>query len=148
MQPQPLIAVQDVGRVVAGISGCLDARTACSRSAAQVTREHGGRWNTKTKEWMDPGQPPMESAGTCEQTMLCGARFLRQECAGTMMGTMVTGIVVIGYDNHSKKYISTWMDSMGTGIFFMEGTAAPMARPLRRKAATTIPWKAQSRCVP
>ena len=41
-----------------------------------------------------------------------------------MMGQPFTGIGVTGYDNHAKKYLSTWIDSMGTGIFSMEGTAS------------------------
>ncbi|MEP6888787.1 MAG: DUF1579 domain-containing protein [Nitrospirales bacterium] len=111
-----------------------------------------GSWDTKTKEWMDPSQPPMESAGTCEQTMLLGVRVLRQECPGTMMGNTFTGIGVIGYDNHTKKYISTWMDSMGTGIYFMEGTGSadgrtmtmqgsyddPMEGPMKLRAVTKM----------
>ncbi|WP_447601814.1 DUF1579 domain-containing protein [Nitrospira sp. Nam80] len=83
-----------------------------------------GSWNTTTKAWMDPHEPPMESKGSCEQTMLLGGRFLRQECTGDMMGQSFTGIGLNGYDNHTKKYVSTWMDSMGTAIYFMEGTAS------------------------
>src|SRR3982751_3246174 len=71
-----------------------------------------GSWNTKTKEWMEPGRPPMESEGACEHKMVLGGRFLQQECTGTMMGKTFTGIGMIGYDNHARKYISTWMDSM------------------------------------
>jgi hypothetical protein len=82
-----------------------------------------GSWNTVTKEWSDPQKPPTESTGSCEHTMLLGGRFLRQECTGDMMGQPYTGIGVLGYDNHGKKYVSTWMDSMGTGIFYMEGNA-------------------------
>lgn len=40
-----------------------------------------------------------------------------------MMGQPYTGIGMLGYANHAKKYVSTWMDSMGTGIFSMEGKA-------------------------
>jgi hypothetical protein len=83
-----------------------------------------GSWNTKTKEWMEPNKPPMESTGACEQKMLLGGRFLQQQCTGEMMGQPFTGLGVIGYDNYTKKYVSTWMDSMGTGIFPMEGTAS------------------------
>ncbi|MEP6887745.1 MAG: DUF1579 family protein [Nitrospirales bacterium] len=39
---------------------------------------------------------------------------------------------VTGYDNHTKKYMATWMDSMGTGIYFFEGSGpAIMGRPSR-----------------
>ena len=71
-----------------------------------------GSWNTKTKEWMDPNKPPMESTGTCEEKMMLDGRFLQQECAGDMMGQPFTGIGMIGFDNYTKKYVSTWMSSM------------------------------------
>jgi hypothetical protein len=83
-----------------------------------------GSWKTKTKSWMEPNKPPMESTGTCEQKMLLGGRFLQQEFTGEMMGRTFTGIGVTGYDNHTKKYVSTWIDSMGTAIYFFEGTAS------------------------
>lgn len=92
-----------------------------------------GSWNTVTKAWMDPHEPPMESKGSCEQTMLLGGRFLRQECTGDMMGQSFTGIGMNGYDNHTKKYISTWMDSMGTAIYFMEGTASADGKTITQK---------------
>ena len=83
-----------------------------------------GSWTTKTKSWMEPDKPPMESTGTCEDKTLLDGRFLRQECIGEMMGQPYTGIGVHGYDNLTKKYVTTWMDSMGTGIFVMDGTAS------------------------
>jgi hypothetical protein len=39
------------------------------------------------------------------------------------MGTTFTGIGFTGYDNHAGKFVSTWIDSMSTGILFFEGTA-------------------------
>ena len=81
-----------------------------------------GSWATKTKEWMDPSKPPMESTGTCEEKVLLDGRFLQQECTGEMMGQTFAGIGVLGYDNFTKKYVTTWISSMGTGIFFMNGT--------------------------
>jgi hypothetical protein len=83
-----------------------------------------GSWTTKTKSWMEPNKPPMESTGACEDKTLLDGRFLQQECTGEMMGQPYTGIGVHGYDNLTKKYVTTWMDSMGTGIFFMDGTAS------------------------
>jgi hypothetical protein len=88
----------------------------------RVLARMAGSWNTKTKSWMEPNKPPMESTGTCEQKMLLGGRFLQQEFTGDMMGSTFTGIGVTGYDNHTKKYVSTWMDSMATAILFFEGT--------------------------
>ena len=83
-----------------------------------------GRWTTKTKSWMEPGKPPMESTGSADMKMLLGDRFLQQEFSGEMMGQPYSGIGISAYDNLRKRYVSTWIDSMGTGIFVMEGTAS------------------------
>lgn len=80
-----------------------------------------GKWDTKTKSWMEPNKPPMESMGSCEQKMILGGRFLKQKCTGDMMGKTFEGIGLTGYDNQSKKYTSTWMDSMSTTLHVMEG---------------------------
>lgn len=92
-----------------------------------------GSWSTTTKAWMDPEKPPMQSTGSCEQTMLLGGRFLHMECTGDMMGQSFTGIGLNGYDNHTKKYMSTWMDSMGTAIYYMEGTASPDGKTITQR---------------
>jgi len=83
-----------------------------------------GSWNTKTKSWMEPNKPPMETAGTCEQKMILGGRFLKQKCSGDMMGKTFEGVGLTGYDNQTKKYTSTWMDSMSTTLHVMEGTSS------------------------
>jgi len=83
-----------------------------------------GSWTTTTKEWMEPGKPPAESAGTAEMKMLLDGRFLYQEYNSQMMGQPFSGIGIDAYDNMTKKYVTAWIDSMGTGIFIMEGTAS------------------------
>ena len=82
-----------------------------------------GSWTTKTKEWMEPGKPPTESTGTSEMKMLLDGRFLYQEYTSQMMGQPFSGIGIDGYDNLRKRYVTTWIDTWGTGIFQMEGTA-------------------------
>ncbi len=82
-----------------------------------------GSWTTKSKEWMEPGKPPIESTGTSEMTMLLGGRFLQQRFDGNMMGRPYNGIGTTAYDNVRQRYVSTWIDTMSTGIFMMEGTA-------------------------
>ncbi|MGH8538282.1 MAG: DUF1579 domain-containing protein [Gammaproteobacteria bacterium] len=91
-----------------------------------------GSWTTKTKEWMEPNKPPMESTGTAEMKMLLGGRFLYQEFNGNMMGKPFSGIGIDGYDNLRKKYVTAWIDTMGTGIF----GAHP--GPLEREGGTTF----------
>lgn len=82
-----------------------------------------GSWVTTTKEWMEPGKPPTETTGTAEYKMLLDGRFLQQDYVGQMMGKPFTGFEITGYDNLLKKYFTSWMSTMGTNIFMMEGMA-------------------------
>ena len=100
-----------------------------------------GSWATTTKEWMDPGKPPMESTGTCEEKVLLDGRYLQQECNSEMMGQPFAGIGVIGYDNFTKKYVTTWISSMGTGIFFMNGTASADGKTITLNGSHPDPFE-------
>jgi hypothetical protein len=58
-----------------------------------------------------------------------------------MMGQQFTGLGVNGYDNHTKKYVSTWMDSMGTGIYYMEGRASADGKTITQKGQYDDPME-------
>jgi len=92
-----------------------------------------GSWTTKTKEWMEPGKPPTESTGSVEMKMVLDGRFLQQEFSGEMMGHLYSGIGTSGYDNLRKRYVSTWIDTMGTGVFVMDGTASADGKTITLK---------------
>jgi len=98
-----------------------------------------GSWATATKEWMEPGKPAIESSGTAEMKMLLDGRFLYQEFNGQMMGQPFNGIGIDAYDNMKKKYVTAWMDSMGTGIFLMEGTASPDGKTITLRGSHPEP---------
>ena len=98
-----------------------------------------GSWTTTTKEWMEPGKPPTESTGTAEMKMLLDGRFLYQEYNSRMMGQPYSGIGIDAYDNMTKKYVTAWMDSMGTGIFMMEGTASADGKTITLKGSHPEP---------
>ena len=98
-----------------------------------------GSWTTTTKEWMKPGKPPTESTGTAEMKMLLDGRFLYQEFTGNMMGQPFSGVGIDAYDNMTKKYVTAWMDTMGTGIFMMEGTASADGKTITLKGSNSEP---------
>ena len=98
-----------------------------------------GSWTTTTKEWMEPGKPPTESTGTAEMKMLLDGRFLYQEYNSHMMGQPFSGIGIDGYDNLTKKYVTAWIDTMGTGIFIMEGTASADGKTITLKGSHPEP---------
>jgi hypothetical protein len=77
---------------------------------------------------MAPGAPPSEADATSENKMALGGRFLEQRFQSSFMGQPFSGIGYVGFDNVKKKYVSTWMDTMGTMIMAMEGAADPAGK--------------------
>jgi hypothetical protein len=96
-----------------------------------------GNWNYTIKFWMNPGDPnakPQESKGTAVRKSIMDGRFSVMDVTGKMQmpgpdGKMkemtFKGHGIDGYDNVKKKFVGSWIDSMGTGIMFSEGTYDP-----------------------
>lgn len=82
-----------------------------------------GTWDTKVTSWMQPGGPPQESTGVSENRWTLGNRFLEMRYEGQFMEKPFTGVGYTGYDNIKKKYIGSWMDSMGTSMMTSTGEA-------------------------
>lgn len=93
-----------------------------------------GSWETRSRSWMEPGKPPVESTGACEQKLVLDGHYLQQTYTGTMVGQPYTGISLLGYDNHTKKYQSVWIDTMSTGVYFFEGTPSRDSRTIRQES--------------
>jgi hypothetical protein len=100
-----------------------------------------GSWTTRTRGWMEPGKPPTESTGMCEQKLLFDGRYLQQVYTGDMMGEPFTGINLLGYDNHTRKYMSVWIDSMSTGIYYFEGAASADGKTITQVCSYDDPVK-------
>ena len=80
-----------------------------------------GSYTIKIKHWHEPGGPPTEDTGTATRATILDGRVLVEEFASTMMETPYTGHGMMGFDNVSGKYWSTWTDNMSTGIMVSEG---------------------------
>lgn len=81
-----------------------------------------GSWTAKNTLWMEPGKPPEVTDGTAEQKWVLGGRYVEQRYEGKMMGQPFSGLGYTGYDNYTKKYEATWMDTTGTAILVLRGT--------------------------
>jgi hypothetical protein len=75
-----------------------------------------GTWRATTTFTMAPGAPPQVHGGTSVHRMVLGGRYLEQIYKGMAMGMPFEGIGYTGYDNVQKRYVGTWMDTMGTGL--------------------------------
>ena len=103
----------------------------------KLLADMNGNWNFKM--WMnpDPNAKPQESKGTATRKSVMGGRYFVMDVSGKMQmpgedGKMqdmqFKGMAVEGYDNVKKKFVSSWIDSMGTGIQFSEGTYDPATK--------------------
>jgi hypothetical protein len=90
-----------------------------------------GTWSYTVKMWMDPNGKPTESTGTATRKAVMDGRYVSGEYTGKfkMPGAdgKITdmnfiGMSMEGYDNVKKKFVSGWVDNMGTGIMMLEGT--------------------------
>jgi len=100
-----------------------------------------GSWDVATKMWMEPGMPAQDIPGKAEMKTILGDHYLMQEFSATMMGQPFTGWAIIGYDNALKKYESIWVDSMGTGMMWAEGTASKDGNTINFTTEATDPMK-------
>lgn len=85
--------------------------------------ESVGTWAGKTRMWMAPGAPAMESDCVNTITAVLDGRFVRCEISGEMpdgMG-MFFGSGVAGFDNVAQEFQMTWIDNWGTGIMTGKG---------------------------
>jgi hypothetical protein len=82
-----------------------------------------GEWTCTVKMQMDPSQPPQESQSTATITALMDGRYIQEVATGQMNGMPFNGMGLYGFDNVSGKYVSSWIDNMGTGIMTSVGSA-------------------------
>ena len=84
-----------------------------------------GTFDVKVRTWLDPSKPPIESAATAVDTWVLGGRYVQQMLAGYVGGEPWSGISYAGYDNVTKKYVSTYIDTGSTGMEWYTGTLDP-----------------------
>lgn len=80
-----------------------------------------GEWKVSQKFWMMPGGEPMETEGSAVGEMIMGGRYLVMNHSGNAMGMPFEGMSIEGYDNAADKFVSVWIDNLGTGVAYSEG---------------------------
>lgn len=81
-----------------------------------------GEWEGDITMWMDPIQPPQNYKGLAKYKAIMGGRYMEGHYSGEMMGMPFEGRDINGFDKAKKKYFTFWIDNMGTGTMFLEGT--------------------------
>jgi hypothetical protein len=88
----------------------------------QMMAKSVGIWAGAVTFWQKEGAPAMTSTTETVNEMILGGRFLKGTNKGSMFGMPFEGVGVTGYDNAKKLFVNSWIDNMGTGMIFMEGT--------------------------
>lgn len=90
-----------------------------------------GDWRGKTTMWMYPDAEPTTSECTSVVTPMMDGRYYKIEMNGEMPGMgPFSGFGISGFDNVSKKFVSTWIDNQGTGILCGTGELSPDGKTL------------------
>ena len=98
-----------------------------------------GTWKVAVTCWMDG--KATKSTGTSKVSALFDDRYTHEEFTGEFDGKKFQGVGTMGYDNAAKLVVSTWYDSMGTGIVYTSGSAAAKGKDLELRGEMTCPIK-------
>lgn len=79
-----------------------------------------GTWDAVVKMTM-PNSPSEESTGTMKIEMVLGGRYQKGHFSGNMMGMDFEGVATTGYNNLTKMFEGTWMDSFSTATMTTKG---------------------------
>jgi hypothetical protein len=86
----------------------------------KLIKEHAGKWKVACKFYMEPGQPPMETNAT-ETVEMVGEFWTISKYESSFMGMPFVGRCTLGYEPHTGKWVSTWVDSMAPVLFNFTG---------------------------
>jgi hypothetical protein len=96
-----------------------------------------GTWSYTVKMWPDPKAKPEESKGTATRKAILGGRYFQVDAVGKMQmpgadgkpkEMEFKGMGIEGYDNVKKKFVGSWIDTMGTMIMLSEGSYDPATK--------------------
>jgi hypothetical protein len=80
-----------------------------------------GNYTLSIRSWDRPGAAPSDEKGTATRKMTLDGRVMVEMVQAKMHGQPYSGHGMVGYDNVSGKWWSTWNDSMSTGLMVSEG---------------------------
>ncbi len=103
-----------------------------------------GTWDSEVTSWMAPGAPPTKSKAVAENKMIYNGLYQQSTHKGDMMGMPFEGMSTVGYDNAKKVFVSSWIDNMGSGIMYMEGTWDAATKTMNFRGTCTDPMSSKT----
>ena len=87
----------------------------------KILKKEVGNWTCEIKSWSQPGAEPEVTKGSEKSFMFKGGYWVISNFSGNMMGNDFKGHGTYGYDPQKKKYVGTWIDSLGPYMMTTEG---------------------------
>ena len=112
----------------------------------QMLAKSDGTWIGETTMWMENGGQPMTSKSEAINKMMFDGRYQISNHKGNFMGMPFEGMSITAYDNAKKKFVSTWIDNMGTGIMQTEGVWNPSKKAIEFNGKMTDPTRPGKDC--
>ena len=81
-----------------------------------------GNWKEDMTMWMSEGAPAKKYTSTSTNKMIFNGLYQESVHKGNIDGMAFEGRSIMSFDNAKKKFVSSWIDNMGSGIMHMEGT--------------------------
>ncbi len=88
----------------------------------KLLAQMNGTWDAEMSFWEKEGAPPMVSKAKAVNKMIFNGLYQVSTYTGNVMGAPFEGISTTGYDNHTKVFVASWIDNLGSGLTKMEGT--------------------------
>lgn len=80
-----------------------------------------GEWESDCEIFMEPGKPPIKAKST-ESGRMLGRFWVLTDGKGEIMGMPMQSQMTLGYDADKKKFVGTWVDSMGGYLWNYTGS--------------------------
>jgi hypothetical protein len=93
-------------------------------AAHRVLDAKVGTWDVQVTMYMPDGSS-QSSTGTSQIAWIMDGHYLQEQVQGNFGGMPFQGTATTAFDNMKRRYVSSWIDSMGTGIMLAEGAWDP-----------------------
>ena len=98
-----------------------------------------GTFDVKFRTWPSASSPAVEDTGVMVGNWVIDGRYVQLMLAGTVAGEPYKGIGYAGFDNTTKKYVPTFMDSGSTGMEWYTGEFDASGKKATLKASVANP---------
>lgn len=86
-----------------------------------------GEWDLTTRTWSEGSVEPQVSRATARRRMVLGGRYLEERVEAEVLDAPFQGFGVTGYDNVTRRWWSTWIDTMSTAPVHTVSRPTPAA---------------------